>query len=90
MKELKLEFMGEGEVKGFKFNQLLRSGRAYMYQVNDEGKIHYEVFKKRINTRHREPNVSYPTSKGFGIWAKTTRDFNTALDYLIQYSKKNG
>lgn len=90
MKELRKTFTGIGEVRDFEFTQLIRSGRAYLYQVEIGNQIHYEVFKRRINTRHEEPNVSYPSSKGFGVWAKTTRDFQKAIQYLITYTISNG
>lgn len=88
MKELRETFTGIGEVRGFEFTQLEATNKAYLYKVDVFGQIHYEVFKRRENTRYG--NVSYPTSKAFGKWAQTTRDFNKALDYLIKYTKKNG
>lgn len=88
MKELEKEFIGRGDVRGFKFTQLDATSKAYLYKVDVFGQIHYEVFKRRENTRYG--NVSYPTSKAFGIWAQTTRDFQKAIQYFIQYTVNNG
>lgn len=67
MKELKEEFTGRGDVGGFLFKQLAKSDKAYMYEVNDEGRIQYEVFERRENTRFN--CVSYPGTQAFGNWA---------------------
>ena len=85
MKELQKEFIGRGEVRGFKFTQLLRSDVAYLYKVDVFGQIHYEVFKRRENARYG--NVSYPTSKAFGKWAWTTRDYNKATNSRNQVTQ---
>lgn len=66
MKELPLEFTGRGEVKGFTFKQIHASCKAYLYEINGK---HYEVFRRKINTRFG--NVSYPKSRDFGRWAWT-------------------
>lgn len=67
-RELLKEFNGRGEVKGHKFYQLVSSPEAYIYKVvSDSGLVYYEVFRRKINKRFG--NVSYPTSKSFGIWA---------------------
>lgn len=77
MKNLSKEFIGIGAVRGFVFMQLKATDEAYLYQVNDKGKIHYEVFKKRINERFG--NVSYPSTKAFGVWAWCIRDYQQAI-----------
>ena len=69
MKELPKRFMGRGEVKGFIFRQIRCADRAFLYEVNTGGGIHYEVFRKRINRRFAR--LSYPTANAFGIWAWT-------------------
>ena len=88
MKELQKEFIGKGEVHGFKFTQLERTNKAYLYKVDVNGQIHFEIFKRRENLRYG--NVSYPTSKAFGIWAQTTRDFVKAIAYFNLYNENNG
>ena len=84
MKELQKEFIGKGEVSGFKFTQLEATNKAFLYKVQAGGLIYYEVFKRRENTRYG--CVSYPTSKAFGVWAQTTSDYEKALDYFNQYN----
>ena len=82
IKELKKEFLGIGEVKGYKFTQISQTSRALIYEVSfGEGK-HYEVFKKRINSRFG--CVSYPSRKGFGIWAWTYNELEEAIEKFNQ------
>jgi hypothetical protein len=78
MKELEKEFTGRGQVKGFKFTQMDQTNKGFMYEVLADGQIHYEVFKRVLNTRYE--CISYPTDKAFGLWAWTTRDKNKALN----------
>ena len=47
--ELEKEFIGTGEVAGFKFKQVDKSEYGYIYQVSDESKTHFEVFKKHAS-----------------------------------------
>lgn len=84
MKELKKEFIGEGEVKGFLFTQLEASEKAYLYKVSD-GKIHYEVFQKRVNERYG--NICKPTSKSFGRWAWTYRNYQEAINKFNELNR---
>lgn len=81
MKELKKEFKGIGEVKGYNFKQLNKSPYAYIYQVENTTTkaLHYEVFKRQINKRFN--CVSYPKSKSFGLWAWTKSNLTDA-EYL--------
>jgi hypothetical protein len=69
MKELKTEFQGKGQVRGFLFTQLKKNEAGYIYQVNTGAGIHYEVFKHKKNTQY--DCISYPSNKAFGIWAWT-------------------
>ncbi|RXP46865.1 hypothetical protein EC396_13370 [Lutibacter sp. HS1-25] len=85
-KELKKEFLGIGEVKGYKFTQIRQTSQAFIYEVSfGEGK-HYEVFKRRINSRFG--CVSYPSSKGFGIWAWTYNELDKAIEKFNQLNGK--
>ena len=77
MRELKKEFDGRGQVKGFRFTQIEQNHKAFIYQVDNNGTKHYEVFKRVENTRYN--CVSYPTYKAFGIWAWSYFDFNNAI-----------
>jgi hypothetical protein len=86
MKELKKQFIGTGEVKGFKFTQITCTNRAFLYEVSTGDTLYYEVFKSRHNKRFDV--VSYPSSKAFGIWAwtfpsieKATNKFNQLNTY---------
>jgi hypothetical protein len=69
MKPLEKEFIGTGEVKGFKFTQITAAKHGFIYEVDTGDRKYYEVFEKRVNRRYA--NISYPTSKAFGIWAWT-------------------
>lgn len=85
IKELRDEFDGIGEVRGFKFRKLLSNGYAYIYLVSGgSGRCYYEVFERRVNDRFNV--VSYPKGNAFGKWAKTTYDYDRALDYYEAFS----
>ena len=86
MKELEDEFVGRGEVKGFFFKCLLKSNKAYIYEVKSEGGIHYEVFERIENTQF--DCVSYPKSNAFSVWAYTTADWAKALKKYEYYNNK--
>lgn len=59
------EFIGRGEVRGFRFRQLEKRGRVYLYEVDGGyGHPHYEVFRARYNKLLGR--YAYPKSKGFG------------------------
>ena len=77
MKELQLEFIGKGEVRGFKFKQLLKSDKGYLYEVTDEGQKHFEVFPRHENEYYQ--TVTYPKSNSFSIWAWSFRSYEKAL-----------
>ena len=80
MKELQTEFIGRGQVKGFKFTQKNKTEKGFIYEVNTGSSIHFEVFKRRINKQFN--CISYPGSNGFGIWAWSCSDYQSALDRL--------
>lgn len=80
MKQLREEFIGRGQVKGFKFTQIKKTKHAYLYRVDTGTSKHYEIFERRENTQFN--CISYPSNKAFGIWAKTTNNYNRALDIL--------
>ena len=69
LRELPIEFVGTGEVRGFQFRQVSRTMFGYIYEVRVPGKsgCHYEVFRRMENARFG--CVSYPKSKSFGAWA---------------------
>jgi hypothetical protein len=78
MKELKEYFSGRGQVKGYVFNQIRATNKAYLYEVAGDGTKHYEVFKRVENTLYN--CVSYPTDKAFGKWAWTCGSLDRAKD----------
>ena len=80
MRELLIEFIGKGEVKGFHFRQLDKTEKGYLYEVTTESGTHYEVFERREDPRFGV--VCYPRSKSFGIWAYSTRDLRKAKQRL--------
>ena len=84
MKQLRKVFEGIGEVRGFLFTQIKSSKKGYIYHVNDENNIHYEIFKKRSGTNpfSNKEAVFYPRSNSFGLWAWTFRDKKQAEDKL--------
>jgi hypothetical protein len=85
IKELKKDFTGIGQVKGFEFSQINCTMYGFLYKVNTGDSIYYEVFKKRLNTQYN--NISYPTNKAFGIWAWTTPNLSKAIDILNSFEK---
>lgn len=86
MKELETEFIGIGEVRGFAFKQMLTSPEAYIYRVTDEGRVHYEVFERKENTRFG--CVSYPSAKAFGTWAFSIKNWADAVEKFRHLSEK--
>ena len=43
------EFIGTGEVKGFKYRRIKETVPTYLYEVDNFGIIHYEVIKRDIS-----------------------------------------
>ncbi|WP_282073192.1 hypothetical protein [Polaribacter atrinae] len=84
MKTLKKQFIGTGEVKGFKFTQIRCTNRAFLYEIDTGNSLYYEVFKKVKNKRFGV--VSYPSSKAFCFWAWTYFSFDKAV---IKFNKQN-
>lgn len=88
MKELKKEFLGIGEVRGFQFKQLQANGYAYVYEVYNQeaNSTHYEVFERVENEAF--DCVSYPKSKSFGVWAWCIHDYTKAMQKYDKITKK--
>ena len=84
VRELEEDFIGKGEVKGFKFTQIKKNNYAYLYAVDTGDMVFFEVFKRVVNNRFN--CVSYPRSKSFGKWAKTTRLLVDAHTYFDEYT----
>ena len=87
MKLLENEFIGKGEVKGFKFKQVHKSNTAYIYEVNSGCSIYYEVFRRVVNTK-RQKEV-YPLAKHFSIWAWTQMNYESAKRKFNQLNTVN-
>jgi len=88
IKELPIEFIGRGEVKGFQFRQLMKGNRMFMYEVTSDGITHYEVFEIRacLTPITREPYVGYPKANSFGVWAWAYRNYEKAI---IKFNEMN-
>ena len=87
MKQLKVQFHGRGEIKGYLFTQISKTDKAFLYEVSYGDSKHYEVFLKRIN--HRYACISYPTYQGFGIWAWTYMNLESAFEKLNKLNVTN-
>jgi len=92
MKELEKEFVGKGEVRGFRFTQIKKNQFAYLYEVTAFKNVWYEVFHHKENNRYN--CVSYPKSKSFGLWAWSISNLFEAIDKFdnisIAKEAKNG
>ena len=84
MKELKTDFIGRGEVKGFEFTQLKKTEFGYIYAVNTGDRVHFEVFKRKENRKFN--CISYPKTKSFGVWAWTVGSMERACEILNTFS----
>ena len=88
MKELREEFEGRGEVRGYHFKQLMSNERAFLYEVTNTefNTTHYEVFERRENKQYN--CVSYPKSSSFGQWAWCVIIYEDAVNKFNLISKK--
>lgn len=82
MRQLKTDFIGKGEVKGFEFTQLKKTDYGYIYAVNNGENVYFEVFKYKENDKY--DCVLYPKTKdfAFGAWAFATSTFEHACEIL--------
>ena len=93
MIKLEKEFVGVGEVKGFKFKMLFENEKAFMYEVsyeNDDGYTSkwYEVFERKVSKAtdtimngvmvHFDEREVYPRSNSFGVWAWCINNYDIA------------
>jgi hypothetical protein len=86
IKQLPLEFKGRGEVKSYSYKQIKRSGLCYVYAVlAPNGQTWYEVFKAKINPLYG--NISYPSSKQFGLTAWTCQSIEKAEIRFVEITK---
>ena len=93
MIKLEKEFIGRGEVKGFRFKMLFNNDKAFMYEVsyqNEEGHTSrwYEVFENKVSNAtdtimngvmvHFEEREVYPRSNSFGVCAWCINNYDRA------------
>ncbi len=89
------EFIGTGEVKGFKFKQIKKNNDVYLYEVTSFGRVYYEVFKAQTNAicidfkKHIYSDTdfkhSYPKAKSFGKTAWTCSSYVKAIKYYNNF-----
>lgn len=93
MKLIEKEFIGKGEVSGFKFTRVAETERAYVYKVDDgSGSERYEVFERITSPEqtlviggaeiHYEAKELYPKSTKFGITAFSIPSLDAAMEKL--------
>lgn len=85
MKQLEKEFIGRGQVKGFRFTQIKQNQFAFLYQISDLKNTWYEVFHKKENNRYN--CISYPSNKAFGVWAWTYHSLEKAEDKFLEITE---
>lgn len=93
IKKLKKEFIGRGEVRGFKFKQIYEHPKFYIYMVTldtDKPVVHYELIKRKSMYGQE----IYPGSKSFGIvgWTHPTIEgiIKSVKEHFNVYIKRNG
>lgn len=86
MRELPMEFVGVGEVRGFRFRRVEATPLGFIYEVVIPacGRKHWEVFRRVENVRFG--CVSYPKSKSFGAWAWCCSSLWDAKQILASFS----
>lgn len=86
IKELDLYIKGKGETRGFTFKQIKANGYAYLYEVENDGDIYYEVFERRVNSQFN--CISYPSSKAFGVYAFCLHKLEQAENKFLELTNK--
>ena len=77
IKKLEKTILGVGEVKGFLFTQIKESDNAYIYKVETEHSIHFELFKKKLTA------VCLDFTKR--IYSETDSRNNTQSHMILEY-----
>ena len=95
IEELPKEFIGVGEVKGFKFVQIEQGLYAYVYQVNGG---HYEVFERKYSSKlidfdkrlysETEFKETYPSARLFGSTAFSCKNLGDARNKFREINEK--
>ena len=73
--DLPEEFIGTGEVKGFKFVRCFKNDEFYIYCVDG---MYYEIFDKK----YRGNKVKYPKAEDFGDWAWTFQKASNVIKFV--------
>ena len=104
IRELQKDFIGTGEVKGFKFHQTLASEKGYIYEVESSPSSphRFEVFRRKLTNSVKKDEttgklvvdkdkviVSYPKSTSFGLWAWSCANEEHALRVYYQKVEKS-
>jgi hypothetical protein len=101
VRDLEKEFIGTGEVRGFKFKQIDKTEHGYCYEVTVKKRKHYETFKRIEKPicidfdnkifSETDKYVVYPSSQLFGLYGKTTLNKEKALTILknIKYDEQD-
>jgi hypothetical protein len=98
IRELPDNFIGVGEVSGFKFNKLASIDKGFLYEVlSDDTSRHYEVFERKLTPicidfekriySETEFKVKYPKANDFGVWAWAYSSPELALAKLETLNK---
>ena len=83
MKDLQDRFDGRGQTKGFRFSQIRKTDKGFIYLVDTGDTKYFEVFKRKENTMY--DCISYPTDKAFRTWAWTVKYYDAALEKLNSF-----
>jgi len=92
-RDLENEFIGTGDIKGFKLVKLASTDKGFLYSVDSgEGNIHYEVFQRKTTPicldfekkifSDTDSKVIYPKDEHFGQWASCILEYKDALEKL--------
>ena len=93
IKELEDNFIGTGNVSGFKFKKLHQTELGYLYEVDSgDEDIHYEVFQRKTTPicldfekkifSDTDSKVIYPRDEHFDSWAFCILEYKDALNKL--------
>lgn len=97
--ELPTYFDGKGSTKGFKFDQVYNINGWYIYKVilPNTDKIHYEIFKEKIQQHKVYENdkwvavenvgsIIYPCDESFGLWAWCCPTIESCMKHITKKS----
>ena len=99
IKTLELKFDGIGSKKGMVLSQIHCSALAYVYEIDNGGSLHYEVFKscktpicidfeKKIFSEV-DFKIRYPKDNDFGVWAWCYKNKDRAMKKYNELKANN-